>query len=33
MLTQQNIIALRMERQFLSRKANEQEYCELYRDT
>ena len=33
MLTQQNIIALRMERQFLSRKANEQEYRELYRDT
>jgi len=33
MLTQQNIIALRMERQFLSCKANEQEYCKLYRDT
>jgi len=33
MVTQQNIIALRMERQFLSHKANEQEYCELYRDT
>lgn len=27
-----NIIALRMERQFLSRKANEKEYEELYRD-
>lgn len=33
MLTQQNITALRMERQFLSHKANVQEYCELYRDT
>lgn len=33
MLTQQNITALRMERQFLSHKANKQEYCELYRDT
>lgn len=33
MLTQQNITALRMERQFLSYKANKQEYCELYRDT
>lgn len=33
MLTQQNITALRMERQFLTRRANEQEYTELYRDT
>ena len=33
MLIQQNITALKMERQFLSHKANEQEYCELYRDT
>jgi hypothetical protein len=33
MLTQQNITALRMERQFLSHKANKQEYYELYRDT
>ena len=27
------IISLRMERQFLTHKANEQEYCMLYRDT
>jgi len=33
MPTQQNITALRMERQFLSHKANQQEYCELYCDT
>jgi hypothetical protein len=33
MLTKENITALRMERQFLSYKAKEQEYCELYRDT
>lgn len=32
-MTQANIIALRMERQYLSRKANEQEYLALYRDT
>lgn len=33
MLTKQNITALRMERQFLTRKASEQEYTALYRDT
>lgn len=32
-MTQTGIIALRMERQYLSRKANEQEYLALYRDT
>lgn len=33
MLTQQNITSLRIERQFLSYKANEVEYKALYRDT
>ncbi len=32
MLTDDNITALRMERQFLSCKANEEEYIKLYRD-
>ncbi len=33
MIIKNNIIALRMERQFLSRKASEDEYIVLYRDT
>lgn len=33
MLAIQNIVALRMERQFLTRKANQAEYDALYRDT
>lgn len=33
MIREQAIIGLRMERQFLSRQANEQEYLALYRDT
>jgi len=33
MLTNENITALRMERQFLSCKANEETYINLYRDT
>ena len=33
MVNQNKIIALRMERQHLTRKANETEYIDLYRDT
>lgn len=32
-MDQKKVTALRMERQFLSRRANEEEYIELYRDT
>ena len=32
-MEKENIIGLRMERQFLTRKASEEEYVQLYRDT